>query len=59
MEYWLLDAYLSRPEGGSFTARFYGKGEKKQELRNEEEVNDVIEATSGAAFTVTVVALPP
>ncbi len=54
-EYWLLDAYLSRPEGGSFTARFYGKGDKKQELRNEEEVNAVIQATSGAAFTVSSV----
>ena len=32
-EYWLLDALLSRDDGGSFTARYYGEGEKKREDR--------------------------
>ncbi len=51
-EYWLLDAQLSREEGGSFTARFYGKGDKKQELKCREDVDAVIEATKDGPFTV-------
>ena len=51
-EYWLLDAQLSRDEGGSFTARFHGKGEKKQELKSREDVDQVIEATKDASFMV-------
>ena len=54
-EYWLLDAGLSRQDGGSFTARFYGQGEKKQELHSEAEVNAVIAATEHAPFTVSSV----
>ena len=54
-EFWLLDAYLSRPEGGSFTARFFGRGEKKQELKNEEQTRAVIAATQDAPFTVSQV----
>jgi len=50
-EFWLLDASLSCADGG-FVARFYGKGNKKQELRNEGEVKAVIEATKDAPFTV-------
>ena len=51
-EYWLLDADLSREDGGSFTARFHGKGGKKLELRNRGEVDAVIDAVSAAPFTV-------
>ena len=51
-EYWLLDAQLSREDGGRFTARFFGKGEKKQELKCREDVDTVIEATKNAPFTV-------
>ena len=54
-EYWLLDANLSCAEGGSFTARFYGRGEKKQELRSKAEVDTVIAATKDAPFTVSSV----
>ena len=54
-EYWLLDAVLNRDESGSFTARFYGRGEKKQDLHNEDEVNAVIAATEHAPFTVSKV----
>ena len=52
-EYWLLDAVLSRGEEGRFTARFYGKDEKKQELRSEDEVKTVIAETEHAPFTVS------
>ena len=51
-EYWLLDAQLSRLEGGSFTARFFGKGEKKLDLKCREGVDAVIDATKDAPFTV-------
>ena len=51
-EYWLLDAQLSRPEGGSFTARFFGKGEKKLDLKCREDVDAVIDAVKDAPFTV-------
>ncbi len=55
-EYWLLDARLNC--GGadsSFTARYHGKGEKKQELHNEQEVREVTAAVEHADFTVSSV----
>lgn len=52
-EYWLLDAMLGCESGdASFTARFYGKGDKKLELRSEAEVNEVIAATEDKPFAV-------
>ena len=55
-EYWLLDATLSRgDDGGSFTARFYGRGDKKQELKSRGDVDTVITATEKAPFTVAAV----
>ncbi len=51
-EYWLLDAHLSRGEGGGFTARFYGRDGKKQELHSEDEVNAIIDLTKDEPFTV-------
>ena len=51
-EYWLLDAQLSLLEGGSFTARFFGKGEKKMDLKCRADVDVVIDATKDAPFTV-------
>ena len=54
-EYWLLDALLSCGEEGRFTARFFGKGEKKQELHSEEEVKAVIAATEREPFVVSKV----
>ncbi len=55
-EYWLLDAFLHRPEDeGSFRARFYGRGGKKQELHNEDDVNAVRADVEKAPFAVTSV----
>ena len=52
-EYWLLDAIFGCESGdASFTARFYGKGDKKLELRSEAEVNEVIAATEDKIFAV-------
>ena len=52
-EYWLLDAELSADkEGAGFKARFHGKGDKKQELKSKEEVDQVIADTAKDSFTV-------
>ena len=55
-EYWLLDALLDCEDGnGSFSARFFGKGDKKTELKSEDEVNAVIAATQDAPFVIETV----
>lgn len=55
-EYWLLDAILGVDNGDAdFTARFYGRGDKKLELHSEQEVNEVIAATEDKPFTVKTV----
>ena len=51
-EYWSLDVSLNRiGKPGSFVAHYYG-GQKKRELKNEEQVNAVIGDITGNAFTV-------
>ena len=53
-EYWLLDARLNCGETDSvFTARFHGKGDKKQELHSEDEVNAVIDAVKDSPFEIS------
>lgn len=54
-EYWLLDALLSRQDGGSFTARYYGEGEKKRELKSREDVDAILADTKDTPFTVKAV----
>lgn len=55
-EYWLLDAMLNCGEADTtFTARYYGKNEKKGELHSEEEVNTVVSAISTAPFQISSV----
>ena len=51
-EYWLLDARLQAKAGAEFTARYYGKNGKKDELHNEEDVKKVTEAVSSNPFSV-------
>ena len=41
-EYWVINADLKTSAGEEFTARYYGKGEKKQELKCEADVNRVL-----------------
>ena len=54
--YFLLDACLSRlNETASFKARFYGKGDKKQEIKSDEEVNQIIDECKKDKFTVSKV----
>ena len=52
-EYWLLDAFLKRGDSGSFTARYFGDGDKKRELKSEADVNKIIEDTKTAPFEVS------
>ena len=53
-EYWLLDARLNcGAEDAVFTARFHGKGDKKQELISKAEVDEVINAVQAQPFTVS------
>ena len=52
-EYWSLDVNLSRiGKAGSFTARYHGE-EKKRELENELQVQQIIDDITGKDFTVT------
>ena len=53
-EYWLLDARLNcGAEDAVFTARFHGKGDKKQELKSKAEVDEVINTVQAQPFTVS------
>ncbi|MBR6206857.1 MAG: type I DNA topoisomerase [Oscillospiraceae bacterium] len=51
-EYWHLDAVLETADGGSFTARYFGTGGKKRELRSEQDVLDARAAVENAPFSV-------
>ncbi len=52
-EYWSLDVKLDRLAGpGSFWARYHGE-EKKRELENDLQVQEVIDDITGKPFTVT------
>ena len=51
-EYWTLDVLLRcMDKPGSFTARYYGDG-KKRELANEQEVNELLADIQGQEFTI-------
>ena len=52
-EYWSLDVTLNRiGKPGSFVAHYYGE-DKKRELENEEQVNEVLRDIDGKEFAVT------
>ena len=53
-EYWTIDATLLKGKK-KLTARFYGKGGKKQELANKAEADNVLEAVNKETFKVTSV----
>ena len=54
-EYWNLSANLANRNNEEFTSRFYGKGEEKLELKNEDEVKKVLSEIENAVFTVSSV----
>ena len=52
-EYWSLDVTLNRiAKPGSFVAHYHGE-DKKRELENEEQVNQILRDIDGKEFTVT------
>ena len=52
-EYWHLDAALERVGGkGAFTARYFGEGDKKRELRSEAEVDAVVADVEKAPWEI-------
>lgn len=51
-EYWVINADLKTSAGEEFTARYYGKGEKKQELKCEADVNRVLAGIDKNDFRV-------
>ena len=51
-EYWSIEALLATEDGGTFTARYYGDGSGKAELKNEEQAMRVVNAVTGKPFTV-------
>lgn len=52
-EYWHLDARLSRPQSETaMSVRYYGDGDKKRELKSEDEVNAVAADVENAPWTV-------
>ncbi|HIS45621.1 MAG TPA: type I DNA topoisomerase [Candidatus Scatomorpha merdigallinarum] len=54
-EYWLLDATLRRADESEFTARYYGEGKKKAELKSEEQVDGIIADVKDQDFTIDTV----
>ena len=55
VEYWTLGAKLTDEDGKQFEAKFYGKGDEKLELNNEDEVNGVLDGIKDKPFEVTEV----
>ena len=51
-EYWLLDAVLRRADGSEFTARYYGEGKKKVDIKSEEQVDKIISDVKDSDFTI-------
>lgn len=50
-EYWSITAHLLKDSAG-FEAKFHSLNGDKKELKNEQDVKEVLEAISGASFTV-------
>jgi DNA topoisomerase-1 len=52
-EYWLLDANLKEPKSKKdFNARFYGNLDKKIEISNNNQMNEIIDKINNAKFIV-------
>ena len=51
-EYWLIDAELRCDTGDTFSARYYGEGDKKQDVKREEAADAIIRDVSAQPFTM-------
>ncbi len=54
-EYWSIDAILKTNEKQSFTAKYYGNNGKKNELKNKEDADKVLNAVNGHPFIISSV----
>ena len=52
VEYWTIDALLETGEGKKFSARFYGKGERKMSLDDKQATDDMLAQLKDAEFSV-------
>ena len=52
VEYWTIDASLATGEGKDFNVRFYGNKKGRVKLSSEDDVNRVLSAVKGSAFSV-------
>lgn len=52
-EYWLISVLLSKQNGVSFEAKFYGNAAGKLELHNKQDADRVVAAAENNAFTVS------
>jgi DNA topoisomerase-1 len=53
-EYWTLDASLNiKGEKKPLVAKYYGVGDKKSDIKSQEEMDKVLEELKGATFSVT------
>ena len=53
-EYWTLEAKLKNKTGsGSIVTHFHGKGTKKQDIKNEQEINEILEQLKDKEFVVS------
>ena len=51
-EYWLIDAELRCDTGDTFSARYYGEGDKKQDVKSEEAADAIIRDVTAQPFTM-------
>ena len=51
-EYWLIDAELRCETGDTFTARYYGEGDKKADVKSEQAADAIIRDVTAQPFTM-------
>ncbi len=54
-EFWRLEALLEKANGKTFLSRFYGFKNKKQDLKQKEDVDQVLQKLQGVPFTIAKV----
>lgn len=53
-EFWTLDAYLKVPgEKKPLVAKYYGHGDKKETIRDEKQLREILKKLEGASYKIT------
>ncbi len=53
-EFWTLDAYLKVPgEKKPLVAKYYGHGDKKETIRDEKQLREILKRLEGASYKIT------